>query len=326
MSLPSLVKTWSYDVNNIFTWAGIEEGAQKLGFNLKEALVTAGWSVIASCDKSSVKNVGDASPDLWVAYTDIVRESSGDHSWCAIYNSTLDFTLLIDCLSSYDYNYDFYFIDGTLNTDGTTSARPTSVSGDEEFLSNIEVCPGRSTSGTQSAWHCIYSTDELAFRFVLGSDGTTPGCFNLFIQRPSNTPDLWVDPVVGSLVAAATGVNQFLASNYYYAKTDLHCLVNGTFYNMYISGECFYNSRLPVSLAAGVSPCDLSTDNGYLILPMGLIGNDVGVRGSNGRLDDMWWAPQIMNIGDTLPGGGSKTFVCFGQFIFPWNGSAPVLS
>ncbi len=95
---------------------------------------------------------------------------------------------------------------------------------------------------------------------------------------------------------------------------------------MFISSEACSAAGQPVSLMTGTSPCDLSSDAGHLICPMGLIGEDVGVRGSNGRIDDMWWRPLTMTVGDTLPGGGAKTFICFGDFILPWNGTSPVIS
>jgi hypothetical protein len=326
MSLPSLVKTWGYDVNNVFTWANSEEGSQKLGFNLKESLVAAGWSVIASSDKVAVKNVGDGSPDLWTDYTKLIRESSSNHSWCAIYNATLDVTLLIDCLSSADYYYDFYIIEGSLNANGTTALRPTSVSGVEKFYSDIEVCPSRSLGGTQSAWQCLYSTDELSFRFILRGNGSSSGSFSFFIQRPSNVPDLWIDPVVFALVANAITDVMLTENLFYSAKATLFTLVNGVIFNMYISSESCSNGDAPASMLVGVNPGDLSTDNGHLLCPMGLIGNDVGIRGSNGRLDDMWWKPLTMTTGDTMPGNGDKTFICFGDFVFPWNGTAPVIS
>lgn len=326
MSLPSLVKTWNYDVNNVVTHTTTEEQSQKLGYNLKEALVAAGWSVIASSDKVAVKNVGDASPDLWTDYTKIIREVSGAHSWCAIYNSTLDVTFLIDCLASYDYNYDFYFIGGTLNADGTTSIRPTSVSGVEKFYSNKVVAPGHSYGATQVAWHCEWSSDNLAFRFIVRSNGSQSGSFTLLIQRPSNAPDLWIDPVIITIESQVNADILWTETHYYNLDTHLAALINGVFYNVYISSEAFYNGDMPASMGIGVNPNDLSSDNGYLLCPMGLIGVDAGARGSLGRIDDLFWRPLTMVVGDTMPGNGDKTFICFGDWVLPWNGSVPVIS
>ena len=326
MSLPTLIKTWAFDVNNVFSYTGATDGGQQMGFALKDSLVTTGWEVVASSDQADVKNVGDASPDLWTDYTKIIRANSGAHSWCALYSSRLDMTFLIDCLSSYDYQFDFYVIDGVLNADGTILLRPTSVSGVEESFLNEDVLPGRTTGGTQIAWHCGYSTDELAYRFVARSNGSSSGGFSFFAQRPSNVPDLWIDPVVFGLSGSPTADIQWLETLFYSTNANLFAFVNGVIHNMFISSEACSAAGQPVSLMTGTSPCDLSSDAGHLICPMGLIGEDVGVRGSNGRIDDMWWRPLTMTVGDTLPGGGAKTFICFGDFILPWNGTSPVIS
>lgn len=327
MATPTLVKVWNYDVSNVETFSTLIEHGQKMVWNIKEALVAAGWVVVASSNASSVVNIGGGSPDLWIASTDAHRASSGVHSWVAIYNSTLDLTVLLDYISSYDYNCDFVVIDGAVNADGTTSLRPTSVSSVEKEYLNMEVCPGRTSSATQFVWHLWYSSGDKAVRFVARSNGSSPGWVGFFIQEPSNVPDLWLDPVVFSFDASATSEIEWLEAQYYNDNIHLTARVNGDMsYEMYISAEAFDTGAAPAPHIATTSPCDLSSDAGYLMGPMGLIGEDVGVRGSNGRLDDMWWAPVAMSVGDTVMVSASRDFICLSDFMFPWNNTVPVIS
>ena len=330
MTVPALVKTWGYDVSNVETFTTDTELGQKMQWNIKEALVTAGWSVVASCNGdgiTAVKNIGDPSPDLWVAYTDVIQASVGAHSWVALYNSTMDLTFLIDCLATNVYSCDIAIIDGAVNADGTTALRPTTVTGVEKFYSNLDTGPGRPYSATQFVWHAWYSTDNKAFRFAARSNGSNPGHVTIFIQEPSNVPDLWLDPAVFAIQSNASTDVSWTNLLFYQAKITLVTRVNGVMTHlMYISSESHYNGDDPSSRYVDVSPRDLSSDAGYLMCPMGLIGNDVGVRGSNGRIDDMWWGPGSMVIGDTIIESGSRDFICFAEFMLPWNDTVPVIS
>lgn len=87
MSVPTLAKSWSYDVNNVETYSGDTECAKKLILAFKNALVSAGWSVEASSDSVAVKNYGDASPDLWWAPLDMgtgdTVPDDGSRQFCA---------------------------------------------------------------------------------------------------------------------------------------------------------------------------------------------------------------------------------------------------
>lgn len=326
MSTPTLVKSWSIDSNNVISFSAAEEQCQKLIYALKEAMVASGgWAVVASSNSTSVKNVGDGSPDLWTAYTDIERASSGAHSWIAIYNSTLDITFVVDCVSSYDYQYDFYVVDGAVNANGTTSAKPTN-SGAATTYSNYDVGPGRSGGATQIVWHAWSSSDNKAFRFAARSDGSSSGHFTFFIEEPTNTPDLWLDPVIYALQSSSTSDLGWTVDNFYSTKVNLYARVNGVVYNMYVTGESCDNQDDPIANISVFSPCDLSSDNGYLIQPMGIAGDDVGVRGVNGRIADLWWAPVAMSTGDGILVSASRDFVSFAEFLLPWDNSVPVIS
>lgn len=321
MATPTLVKTWSFDVSNIETCSGSEECGQETLFALKSALVSAGWAVAASSNQSSFSNVG---VDHWATSADLIRTASGAHSWIVLYNSTMDVSFIIDYLSSADYQTDFYVVDGAVNADGTTSAKPT-YAGNAKFYSNSYCAPGYS-SCTQIVWSAMWSTDYKAFRFFVRSDAASSGNLAFFIQEPSNTPDLWTDPLIWAMTSSNTTDVAWSASNFFASRTTLLTRVNGAMtFGMYITGEGFASADVPAPTYTQASPCDLSSDAGYLICPMGLMGYDVGVRGSNGRIDDMWWAPVAMSKGDSVIVSGSRDFISMVDFLLPWNDTVPVI-
>ena len=322
MATPTLVKTWSFDVSNIETCTGDLQTCQKTLFAFKSALISAGWAVVASSNQASVSNAG---VDLWATYTDIKRGTTGAHSWIVLYNSTLDVSFIIDFHVTVNYQCDYWMVDGAVNADGTTSLKPT-YAGNAESKLNYNSAPGYG-SCTQIAWSAMWSTDEKAFRFFVRSDAGSMGNLSFFIQEPSNTPDLWTDPLIWGISGSTSTDVAWTFGNYYQNKTSLNTRVNGVMtFGMYLTGEGLGSADYPAPGYSVVSPCDLSSDAGYLICPMGLVGTDVGIRGSNGRVDDMWWAPVAMTNGDTVMVSGSRDFIAMADFLLPWNNTVPVIS
>ena len=323
MALPIKTKTWVYSNNNTVTMTGGTEAYQQNLFSLKSALVTGGFVVEASSDSVTAKQLGDANPDLWINYTKVIR-SSGNHSWIVLYHATMKMSFYISCdFSTGDYAT-AYVVSGHVNATGSISAGPTWSGNHVKFPSQSYTIGGG--SATQLTWHLQYSNDGQCVRYICRSNHTSPGCLILNFQVPSNTPDLWINPLYvfyhNNSASSSLGME---ASELYRTKTNNNILVNGSWYNAYLSSESFEDGDLPLSLMSNVSTADLSSAHDHLLCPIGIVGNDVGVRGSLGSLDDAWWRPMAMGIGDTLPDNASRSFICWPDMVWPWDGSVPVL-
>ena len=324
MGLPTLQKTWNYDVNEIRDFAAATdiERARALLFYMKEQLVDSGkWAVEASSDATSYKNVGDADPDLWIDKDDLNRGST-TRSWCILYNSTLGVSLCIDMQTSYDYQCDVYLVKGHYNADGLTTSKPTSAN-TEITYANTSSALGRDGGSTRVVLHSMWSTDGECFRFYAISNGTNPGVAAFILEKPSNAPDGWTNPIIFDWIGDSNDETWPTLARWY-TGLNIYAEVNGSIHQMYATGEACADGNEPITQRADCNPSDLDTGGGYLLQPMGLYGKDPGIKGSNGRLTDIWWRPIEMAIFDTLPDDGTRQFIAVGKVIWPWNGSVPV--
>lgn len=330
MSVPTLAKSWSYDVNNVETYSGDTECAKKLILAFKNALVSAGWSVEASSDSVAVKNYGDASPDLWDDTSDLVFDS-GDHSWVVVYSAALGVSVLVDCVypvgGIYNHKADLYVVSGHVNADGATNSKPTAAGATYSETTDNSWAPASADSGTQAVWHAQWSADGKAFRFWARGNGTSKaGALQFLIQEPGGVPDNWGTPVVTDFYGDRGDTELQWNNSRYYNNSNLRALVSGAWEQVYISAEAFGSGDDPACRTASTTPTDLDSGGGYMILPMGVIGNAVGYRGSLGRMEDLWWAPLDMSTGDTVPDDGSRQFCAWAEWLLPWDGTNPVIA
>lgn len=158
MSLPTLEKTWIFNVNNAQGALGTGTlSNRQILFQIKQALIgslgswtnasggsiaspsTLLWTVAYSCDSSTAGTAGDG-VDRWTAATNLVT-ASGAHSWIVLKNTHVDqggnFQVCID-LPNTDGTQGFGFaaiiVSRTAGfTGGTTSSRPTAT---DEFVLN----------------------------------------------------------------------------------------------------------------------------------------------------------------------------------------------
>ena len=328
MPLPTVAKTWVKTFNTILDVSSNLTRTQKLFFDLKSKMAAAGWTVTSSSDATTLKNFGDGSPDTWLSYTDLNwgSGSSSQRSWIILENVALSLSVLFDYGTTYEYQFNMYvsmvgFGVANGGVDGSLTSRPTAT--DEHSYLNLDGGLGRAGS-TRIVTHAWHTSDGKQFRFWARSNGTTNGSAWVLFGEPGNPPDLWSDPAIYQLVFNYNGGNVPLSDSFY-KVAGTRAVVDGSFYTMYLTGETFGLGDAPMSLIRSVSPSTLSSDSGYLLQPIGLLGLSAGVRGSNGRIPDMWWGPMDMGDGDTLPANGSRQFVKLGDVCLPWDGSVPVI-
>ena len=86
MTLPALENgPYVFNVNNYFEESSFSDKCKRQLLELKNGLVALGgagviWQVIASCDATDVKQIGDADPDLWYTIAYFIFRT-GANSW-----------------------------------------------------------------------------------------------------------------------------------------------------------------------------------------------------------------------------------------------------
>lgn len=317
MALPTLSKTWQYNVNQALTATGTVLGTLR---GVMRALVNSLLGFASNpwtCRGSS--NGVTAAMDLtnrWAADSDLVW-ASGTRSWIVLRQTGIGstFEICIDLNSSNAYFVSaFYSFVGF--TGGSTSARPTAS--DETAIISI----GQWTVSTDTAHklHVMQSSDGKSIRMFCCVSSTVLSSF-LSIDVPDNPSMSWTNPLVASWKGAGSGFAVTLAShNAASAAVAKH---SATLMTVYFTAESFGGTVLPGSTGIGNTVNEIS--NEWELYPIGLGSSTVTRRGRIGSLPDIYWKPEGVGHGDTFPNDASRTFVAFGGVVVPWNGSVPAL-
>lgn len=346
MPLPSLEKTWQYDVNNVQAatgtsltthrqlWRAIKNGL--LGFG------TLPWTVEYSCDSTVAGSAADGI-DRWDSDTDLVWQSAASgtaRSWFVLSN-TDGVQMLWECraqTTSTGKSMGIYISPSAGFTGGTTTQRPTAtdeialLSGDSSTLSHIGAGQASNTTDFAYAWHILHSNDGLVTMVVICQGGNCSGFW--YFGRMSQPVSGWTTPVGHAVFSGLSGTspgrityNETADKN----STNASNLRTGALFNA-VTADWF-----PCSIAIGASAANSSEPSGRVILvanelstewelPQVSVGCTVsGARGmSHGRLFDVRWVSSARADGDTFPGDGSRTRVVMGPFVIPWDGSVPL--
>lgn len=321
---------WTFDVNNDCTGANFAETMKNVLLQMKTSLATfSAWSVVASSNSTSVKNIGDVSPDLWSTIADIVRNTDGNiHSWVVLENSVNGEHICIDYNTSYDYRLSvLYDPDGTTNTDGTTSDRPTGTWLSAQY--DTKNFLDQYIDG--AVVHAMISNDSKCTRLIIhGRDGSLNGDTVLFFEEAVNTPSQWtnthkrvisrnqadyIDSATNTLKSPTLATFDDFAA--FAAFTSTAISQHGTC-------ECFENV-----IGSGVPLIKYNTNfewgGGYPVCQIGLYRyTSENIAGPYGRLQDIYWAHYYHDTYDTYNAASSRAWVKIGCFMLPWNGTQPL--
>ena len=358
MALPVLDKTWIYDLNNIVALDGTKSGSsgaddattdrKTVLLGIKNAFkASAKWTVKSSCggngsnfDAGKVTNANDN----WVTPEDLMWEDTSapkDHAWIVLVNTDLDLELLLDLRN--DANNDggklgCYISRPTATSSGgfsggTLSVRPTAT--DEQVVMSETNGNGWGTGvnfsgGLAMVWNVWVSDDGECTRVIILANNIPIG-FWMFdkVKNPVTDGDV-LCAIEGN--GGTTSTNTTI-SRYYDAPSfvTMSHIEGGapTFrditetegFNVYLTQETF-----------GSQPCSQQfntandIDGSYGLFPMGCASLDNRFKGRHGEVFDFWYGLDILVTGDTYPAAGSRLFCQFGDMVFSWDGSVPVLS
>lgn len=89
--------------------------------------------------------------------------------------------------------------------------------------------------------------------------------------------------------------------------------------------ETYAGQNSPGSQAlSGVS--DMNGSTGVMIQPLSLWSATATTKGKYGNVYDLWYGLATAGDGDTYPNDATRLFVQVGAFVYPWDGSALVLT
>ena len=326
MALPSVTKTWQYNVNNVIT-CQVDAATmfQKLVYAFKTALLgfgTAPWTVVKSSDST-----GFGATDRWTDYTKLVwcQNASGQaHSWIVLQNSVTSVQLLID-LNGNGANpwVQCWALAVSQNpagatgfvTGGSTTARPTAS--DEIVILGQAGNQGftfYTTTPYEIVWNVMQSTDGQSVRWFINSLNISR-CFG-GIDAITEAVSGFANPVLWNHSFAGAPNHDYMLGQlvYYFKKT-------GVTYTGY--GTCENTWRSTVTENTGYSLIPNEIDGTWPMLPIGFVSPTTLVRGRHGRFNDMWAGSTSIPNGFCYPNDGTRQFIQVGNVILPWNGTNP---
>jgi len=336
MPVPALTNgPWTFSVNNIATGTDYGTTGQKIIFELKEALKAfAAWDVIASSDSVSVKNDGDADPDLWDDYTDVVKANAGTpHSWILLENSTTGEQLCFDVCTVNNARVDVWLsTTGSFAADGTTSNRPT----DTESYRMFSVAHNMIDSSTKAAAvHAMISNDDkctrwfVTFRYM-DRLGSWFGC----IEEIYGTPAVWTGNnkrvlfvINASNASSSDPQGQYPLATHFDSLRWWAYLKDATPYegwnSAYASCECYKGFSSDQGDPFYRWDRVQEWNEGLPCSPIGIFRENVSRGGALGALKDIYLAPIYHETYSTYDGVTDREWIKFGGVLVPWNGVVP---
>lgn len=323
MPLPTLAKTWEFDVNIAAASSTADEtDCDETLLAMKNALTnggafTAPWSVVSSSN-GTVAN----SSDNWSTVADIVHNTAGNaHSWIVLEAPVGDIQICINTgwSSSLPERMEVVWSPTAGFTGGTTTNRPTAT--DEQILSaaTANIFP---TTTFNSTVHCLISSDGEETRLFVMIGGAT--YIALITSELANTPTGFTDP--SFIYYGGTGGGDMLKIAALW-NNGAPRMNDGGAFTVRFSGE-------GVMTGANANTFDLFSsypvDNAYSaewhMGPIGIWGiSGQPQAGKLGDIPDLWWGQEAVNTGDQYPSSGTLyQFAQLGDLVIPWDSSSVI--
>lgn len=335
MALPTLEKTWQFNVNqSIGTNSSAEADCDDLLLKIKNSLLGFGsspWVVWGSCDGSGGgSGVGFGNNDYvdrWVDATDIVHAAAAsNHSWTVLEQSGLsNAQICIDMSNSNVYAGTITFSpagqfgapgSGGTGADGTATARPTA--GDSITLINNTNWGGTS-AGFYGKLYVMMSSDGQCTRIIQLRGNAAPMFWG--IEKAKSPISAWTNPIF-AWATGNTGSIDYPAYNYFNdVSTYPQTKIGSDTVNLFVTSEGWGSGMSGENITV---PDD---DTGeWVLCPMGLASTTTSHRGPRkGLVYDLWWGNVTLNTGDTYPNNTTRSLVQIVDMVFPWNGSIPLI-
>lgn len=353
MALPTLSKTWIYNVEaivnpmysgNTTTFYAFDYLAWMVGIKLamckntgwvdKDGLAATQnfpWTVKASSDGDTAN-----ASDNWTSYLSLVNNPATptykisviDFGWCVLENAALsNFEFLLGTGNNGGVGYQNKHVawcswSGFDTSSPLVTAFPT-ASDSLQLIGTGNA--GVSTTGGigdnvpfDSVIHIAMSTDGECTR-VIGCRANIPVLFWQF-EKAKNPVSGWTDTIFstsrGNTVPAK---NQGLSSEFLTTRST-GVRLSGANRLIYMTTEGYGTSLTPTAMR---TPGHL--DNEFKLYPAALL-SDFAPAGRVGSVFDMWFTPLSATPGTTFPESGNRQFLSLGGAVIPWTNTRLFMS
>lgn len=325
MALPTVTKTYVYNVNNADTGAVTVDATYKnMWYAWKSALVGGGWTVRSSSNASSA-----SASDLWTSPAAIIGPPGAGlaHSWIVLRHPVCAWDICLDfnTVGPLLYRGQVAVSRGGYATTGlVTTSRPTTLLSDEQVLlnnSSTDWCFGN--NNPPYVWHYVRSTDGDVQRFMLYV--ADQAVFAMFFDVPQDYIPGWNTsgtPGAVMCLTAVGGVVSNCISTVTYTGTPYVTRMGsgaGAAIGLYMSGDSYNGNLLCNGLAI---PNDVTGE--YPFVSINYVSTTAPYRGKVASPYDLWFGVSNLVAGTTYPADTSRQFAQFGSLIIPWNGTVPV--
>jgi len=326
MALPTKERTWNTIVfNQPATGSRAENGGRVL-YALKQAFLTAGWTVVRSCDRTSV-----SASDLWTDYTKVLWDTLGGtwHSWIVLQAPASLHTSLQLLISPF-CNDNWGSEDVIVHMTAKFSFNPAGFSGgsttEDPTASGTVTLRNGQNSNPASAWQNNVNDGAAnhAFNFAYSTDGEALRCW------------ICVNGAVASVILIEHA-EDLLGGSYWGTEPVIVAWAYQPTYASFNDAAAIYANLdgTPVAVCAATlgwstamygenyTFADEVGDGGWALNDVYLISTTVGSRGKIGRIKDLFFISSSPPNGATMPNdvGETRQFVKFGAFVAAWDGT-----
>jgi hypothetical protein len=259
-------------------------------------------------------------------WSNLTWNSAGsEHSWIVLKQTGIhsNFEICIDC-SNTSTHYITVVMGVSGFSGGSTTACPTATTQQILHSNAYWLAADTATAGWPSIIVAMQSTDGQCTRIVAISNGW-PVLF-WFFEKPKNPVSGWTNPAIGCS-SSAGGYSSAMSLSRFNDTARAYSYMNGVWASLFLTCEGASSSTI-MEWDQISQRNQLSLE--YPIWPIGLVSDTVSAKGRHGQLYDMWWGQQYPVIGggfiDTsYPDDSSYLYWQCDDFVFPWNGTKPVM-
>jgi hypothetical protein len=328
MALPTLSKTWQFDINQDINYSTNLGTAQAAMFAIKESFIgfaSNPWTVISSSNGTTA-----SAADNWASSADLTwtyAASGAVRSWIVLEQDGISagFQICIHLFRNSTNSNIQQFIEIVVSpatgfTGGTTTARPTAA--DEQIVADVSVTGAGGLWGIANAvghrLHVMQSTDGQCTRVIMTQDTTgTPVAFWLF-DRAKNPVTGWTIPWVACVSGSSgTSVTSHPVLNDAATRTRA---VGASLMTLFFTCEGYTSAMITENQTVANS-----LDGSWPMAPIGLYSATASNVGRHGELFDLWYGATTRANGDQYPSTGTLyQFTQFDELILPWDSTNAV--
>jgi hypothetical protein len=318
MALPTKLKTWLYTPCVQVPGTGnIQTIVQPMMLGIKNA-IKAMSGVTVKGSSNSVAGAMDG-VDRWTLSTNLVAAGNGTaHSWVVLTLANMGGVDLFIGWDSTTYeNCRFKWSPSGAYAGGNATTNP-SAADEQDPVTLVDV----NSNQTQDRRYSVAVTTDGSALWWWAARASTIS-FGYLMQLASSVvavPATWSPAVFSwSWSARPTAVT---AGTFKARATGSGSVTNVTGSFGY---ETFNGQGAPGSQAlSGTS--DMNGSTGIMIQPLSFWSSTATAKGKYGNVYDLWYGLSSAADGDTYPNDATRQFVQVGPFVYPWDGSALVLT